>query len=206
MGDARARPQEVDRSRRCRRWPARTAARSRSSSRGGTGAAGDRWGRSRTARRPGPSARARASAVRGRSGSARSPPRGPSAPPGMRRSAVPWRARRRPARRPTRRARPRRPARARRRRRRAWMCSARAMSTTANRPAAASSAPSATVLRVDERDDEQRDDVVDHDHREQEGAQAIEPARADERKHAQREGRVGRHGRPPAALPNRGRR
>ena len=29
------------------------------------------------------------------------------------------------------------------------------------------------MLRVDDRDDEQRDDVVDDDHREQEGAQAV---------------------------------
>ena len=60
--------------------------------------------------------------------------------------------------------------------------------------------PRRQVLRVDERDDEQRHDVVDHDHRQQERAQAVQPARADEREHAQREGGVGRHGGSPPPL------
>ena len=54
-------------------------------------------------------------------------------------------------------------------------------------------------LGVDGRDDDERDDVVHHDDREHERPQPIGKTRADERQQAEREGRVGRHGDPPAA-------
>ena len=48
-------------------------------------------------------------------------------------------------------------------------------------------------LRVDGRDDDERDDVVDDDDGEHEGTQAVGKVRPDEREQAESEGRVGRH-------------
>ena len=51
---------------------------------------------------------------------------------------------------------------------------------------------------VHRRDDDERDDVVDHDDREHEGAQAIREARPDQREQTERERGVGRHRDAPA--------
>ena len=69
------------------------------------------------------------------------------------------------------------------------------------RSRARSRSPSAgqrDLLGVGDRDHEQRDQVVDDDEREQEHAQAVRAARADEREHPERERRVGRHRDAPA--------
>ena len=52
-------------------------------------------------------------------------------------------------------------------------------------------------LRVEERDHDQRDDVVDDGDRQQERAQPVGEARPDEREQAERERGVGRHRHPP---------
>ena len=54
------------------------------------------------------------------------------------------------------------------------------------------------VAVVRDGDDEQRDDVVDDDHGEEEGAQPVGQTRPHEREHAQGEGGVGGHGHSPA--------
>ena len=54
------------------------------------------------------------------------------------------------------------------------------------------------LLRVGDRDDQQRDQVVDDDHREEEDAQPDRPPARDQREHAERQRGVGRHGRAPA--------
>ena len=54
------------------------------------------------------------------------------------------------------------------------------------------------MVRVDGRDDHERDQVVDDDHGEDERAQPVREPRPDDREHAERERRVGRHRRAPA--------
>ena len=54
------------------------------------------------------------------------------------------------------------------------------------------------MVRVDGRDDHERDEVVDDDDREDERAQPVREPRPDDREHAERERRVGRHRRAPA--------
>jgi hypothetical protein len=54
------------------------------------------------------------------------------------------------------------------------------------------------VVGVDGRDHEQRDDVVDHHHRDHEGAQTLRKSRTDEGEHSERERSVGRHRHAPA--------
>ena len=142
---------------RCRHWPARRAARSRSSSRGGRAAAGGRWARPPPAARPVPSGRAPESAARGicETGPSRAPAR--RGPPGMPRSSDPRRVPERRDRRPTRTAPPRLLRQAGSRRGRGGSGQRGRASIRPKMPAAISSGAELDVRAVDERDDAERD-------------------------------------------------
>ncbi len=181
-----------------RRWRARTAARSRSSSTGAGCTAVARWARSPTSPPAAPSAPAPGWAARGTSAPAWSLAPDPHARADRRSSRVRPPAPRSPGRCPTRTSRPTgRPRRAtdtgRRHSRRITERSRPPNSATAT-----ASASDRDVGGVDDRDHQQRAEIVDHRQVSRKTRSARRRARRQQRQRAERESGVGRHRRSPA--------